>query len=108
ERELLRSALGGDAGASEDLGSAPAIHPCLVAERRAQLLATVPERIADQAQERLLRERREGRNSVGPQCNDGRVDAWGRAKGARRHPPHDARLGEGLDEDRQIAALAPF
>ena len=45
---------------------------------------------------------------MGPQCDDGRVDAWGRAKGARRHPPHDARLGEGLDEDRQIAALAPF
>ena len=75
-------------------------------ERGAQLLATMTERIGDQSQERLLRERRKRRTWPGPQHNHGRLDAGRWPERTRRNSPHDPRFRERLREYREVAALA--
>ena len=75
-------------------------------ERRAQLLAAMPEGVGHESEERLLRERRERRLRPRPEGDDRGIHPGRGAKRARRHAPHDARLGEGLDEHREVAPLA--
>src|SRR5438105_10792098 len=66
----------------------------------------MPEGVGHESQERLLHERRERRLRPRPEGDDRGIYPGRGAKRARRHASHDARLGEGLDEHREVAPLA--
>jgi hypothetical protein len=76
-----------------------------VTERAAELLATMAEDVAHEAQKGVTLERRERGTRVRSQRDDGGAHLGRGPEGTRRHAAHDPRLGERLHEHRQIAAL---
>ena len=62
--------------------------------------------VGHKPEERLLPERRERRLRPGPQRDDRRIHARHRPERASRYAPNNARFGERLNEDREIAPLA--
>ncbi len=69
-----------------------ALHARLVAERRAQLLAPVPEHITHEAEERHLVERGERRGGTDAEGDDRGRDLRRRPERSRGNAPHDPRL----------------
>src|SRR5437870_3875485 len=106
ELELFRPALGGDTRLAQGRFRALPVEAGLVSQRRTELLAPVPERVAHELQERLLPEGRESGTRPRPQGDDRRLDAWRRPESSGRHAADDPRFGERLHKDREVAALA--
>src|SRR5207302_1297485 len=86
--------MSGDADRCEQRGRAVAIDAGLVAEGRAKLLPSMPERVAHQTKERLLGQRGERGAVARAERHDGGLHARRRTERPRGNPADDPRLGE--------------